>query len=58
MTPLETAMAIESAPTPPTRDPKTGLYLVGATSMTLAQYESGLHILELRKKVATAQAPR
>ena len=58
MTPLETAMLIARSEGKIARDPATGLYTVGATSMTLAQYESGMQILQLREKLAIAQTPR
>jgi hypothetical protein len=57
MTPLETAMLIAKSDKV-VREPSTGLYIVGREAMTFAQYESGMRILLLREKIATAQLTR
>lgn len=55
MTPLEAALAIQHS-TEVVRDPTTGLYVVDGTvpptEMTLATYEAGMRVLDLRKKAA------
>ena len=35
-----------------TRDPRTGLYIVGGEPMTLAQYEQGQSVLDSRRQFA------
>jgi hypothetical protein len=55
MDPLEIAMILErSSSRDLPRDPKTGLYLADGTEpptdLTLAQYEGGLKVLDLRER--------
>lgn len=58
MTPLEVAMLLARSDGRVSRDPKSGLYVVGtaggAVALTLAAYESGMKVLAVREKAALA----